>query len=113
MSAAVASRPVSGGPRGQRSRSVRIRDVLRYSPVMTVAGSMYADTARVGMRTPAEKIASAVQPTGQPAHGGAPFAQFMPGTGMRQIRVAQVPTRATPCRLCAWRGDRAVATITP
>src|SRR5205823_13850675 len=53
MSGAVASRPVSGGPSGQRSRRVRIRDVLRYPLVTTVRGSMYADTARVGVRIPA------------------------------------------------------------
>ena len=40
MSAATASHPVRGGPREKRSLSVRIRDVLRYSSVTTVFGSM-------------------------------------------------------------------------
>jgi len=70
MSGAVASRAVSGGPSGQRSRRVRIKDVLRYPLVMTVLGSMYADTARVGMRIPARSKQKPIWPGGAAGPGG-------------------------------------------
>lgn len=53
MSGASASRRVRGGPRDQRSRSVRMTDVLRYSWFTTVRRSTHAEIAMVGIRTPA------------------------------------------------------------
>ena len=49
---AVASRALNGAPRFQRSRRVEIREVARYSSLMTVRGGIQAEIARVGMRTP-------------------------------------------------------------
>src|ERR1700722_17402889 len=52
MSAATASRPVSGPPSGQRSRRVRMTEVFLYTSVTTVRGGIQAEIAIAGTRGP-------------------------------------------------------------
>ena len=47
-----ASRAVSGAPRDQRSRSVRITEVWRYSSLTTVREGIHAEIAMAGSRWP-------------------------------------------------------------
>ena len=52
MSAAIASRAVSGATSCQRLRSVAMTDVLRYWLVTTVWSGIQAEIAMAGTRTP-------------------------------------------------------------
>ena len=69
-SAATASRWVRALPNAQRSRSVRITEVLRNSWFTTVPRSIQAEIANVGMRTPERSNRKPICPAGAARSGG-------------------------------------------
>src|ERR1022692_2012285 len=64
ISKAAASRSVNGSPSCQRSRSVAMTDVLRYSWGTTVRSGIHAEMAIAGTRTPERSKVKSIWPTG-------------------------------------------------
>ena len=70
MSRAIASRPEKGAPSDQRSRRVRITDVLRYSEFTTVRSGAHAEIAIAGTRTPDRSNVNPFSPEGAAGSAG-------------------------------------------